>query len=66
MTYDQIHECIKNGNKMTTNQLYQDLEQLDVMLSYTYRNLTNAEHNLVIATKLFLEYQLSLREESNG
>ena len=30
MTYDQIHECIKNGNKMTTNQIYQDLEQLDV------------------------------------
>jgi len=66
MTTNQIQECITNGNRMTTQQIHQDLEQLDVMLSFTYRNLTNAEHNLVIATKLFLEYQLSIREECNG
>lgn len=66
MTYNQIELCIKKGHTLTTTQIYQDLEQLDVMLSFTYRNLTNEEHNLVIATKLFLEYQLTLRGEQNG
>jgi len=66
MTYNQIHECIRKGNLATTSQIYNDLEQLDIMLSYSYRHLTSEEHNLVIATKLFLEYQLTLRGDENG
>jgi len=66
MTYKQIELCIKKGHLLTTAEIYQDLEQLDVMLSFSYRNLTNQEHNLVIATRLFLEYQLTLRGEQNG
>tara|TARA_R100001460_G_scaffold43759_1_gene80113 strand:+ start:533 stop:733 length:201 start_codon:yes stop_codon:yes gene_type:complete len=66
MTYNQINECIRKGNVLTTSQIYNDLEQLDIMLSFSYRHLTSEEHNLVIATKLFLEYQLTLRGDENG
>jgi len=66
MTQNEIYKCITKGNNLTTSELYQDLEQLDIMLSFTYRHLTTEEHNLVIATRLFLEYQLTLRGEQNG
>lgn len=66
MTYNEINETIRNGHLMATSQIYKNLEQLDIMLSYSFRNLTSEEHNLVIASKLFLEYQLTLRGGENG
>ena len=66
MTYNEINETIRNGHLLATSQIYKNLEQLDIMLSYSFRNLTSEEHNLVIATKLFLEYQLTLRGGENG
>jgi len=66
MTFNEINNCIRKGHLINTSDIYKTLEQLDVMLSYTYRNLTSEEHNLVIATKLFLEYQLTLRGGENG
>ena len=66
MTYNEINETIRNGHLMATSQIYKNLEQLDIMLSYSFRNLTSEEHNLVIATKLFLEYQLTLRGGENA
>ena len=53
MTQNEIYKCITKGNELTTSQLYQDLEQLDIMLSFGYRHLTSQEHNLVMATRLF-------------
>tara|TARA_R100001460_G_scaffold23435_1_gene47236 strand:+ start:2548 stop:2748 length:201 start_codon:yes stop_codon:yes gene_type:complete len=66
MTYNEINETIRNGHLMATSQIYKNLEQLDIMLSYSFRNLTSEEHNLVIASKLFLEYQLTLRGGENA
>ena len=66
MTYNEINETIRNGHLLATSQIYKNLEQLDIMLSYSFRNLTSEEHNLVIATKLFLEYQLTLRGGENA
>jgi len=66
MTYNEINETIRNGHLMATSQIYKNLEQLDIMLSYSFRNLTSEEHNLIIASKLFLEYQLTLRGGENG
>ena len=66
MTYNEINETIRNGHLLATSQIYKNLEQLDIMLSYSFRNLTSEEHNLVIASKLFLEYQLTLRGGENG
>jgi len=66
MTYNEINETIRNGHLMATSQIYKNLEQLDIMLSYSFRNLTSEEHNLVIASKLFLENQLTLRGGENG
>ena len=66
MTYNEINETIRNGHLMATSQIYKNLEQLDIMLSYSFRNLTSEEYNLIIASKLFLEYQLTLRGGENG
>lgn len=66
MTFNEINNCIRKGHLINTSDIYKNLEQLDIMLSFTYRNLTSEEHNLVIATKLFLEYQLTLRGGENG
>ena len=66
MTFNEINDCIRKGHLINTSDIYKNLEQLDIMLSFTYRNLTSEEHNLVIATKLFLEYQLTLRGGENG
>ena len=66
MTFNEINNCIRKGHLINTSDIYKNLEQLDVMLSFSYRHLTSEEHNLVIATKLFLEYQLTLRGGENG
>ena len=66
MTIEELNHCITRGYLMTSLELYTNLELVEEMLTFSYRNLSNKEYNLVMATKLFLQYQIQKRGDYEG
>ena len=66
MTIEELNHCITRGHLMSSSELYTNLELVEEMLTFSYRNLSNKEYNLVMATKLFLQYQIQKRGDYEG
>ena len=66
MTIEELNNCITRGHLMTSSELYTNLELVEEMMTFSYRNLSNKEYNLVMATKLFLQYQIQKRGDYEG
>ena len=44
MTIEELNNCITRGHLMTSSELYTNLELVEEMLTFSYRNLSNKEY----------------------